>query len=71
MNNTSLKLLLIGIFTSLSLHAADPINGQIIAAKKCDKCHGEFGISDDTDTPHLASQNSAYAIKQLKDYKSC
>ena len=34
------------------------------------KSHGEFGISDDTDTPHLASQNSAYAIKQLKDYKS-
>ncbi len=70
MKNTSLKLLLIGVFASLALQAADSINGQIIAAKKCDKCHGEFGISDDTDTPHLAAQSSVYTIKQLKDYKS-
>ncbi len=44
--------------------------GESIAIKSCDRCHGELGISDDTDTPHLAAQSSSYIIKQLQDYKS-
>lgn len=45
-------------------------NGKAIAAKKCDRCHGSDGVSEDPDTPHLAAQNAAYTVKQLRDYKS-
>jgi len=38
-------------------------------AKKCAKCHGKTGISDDDDVPHLAGQNPRYVFKQLWDYK--
>lgn len=45
-------------------------NGKALAEGKCDRCHGEGGISDDPDTPHLAAQSAAYLLKQLQDYKS-
>lgn len=45
-------------------------NGQSIAAEKCDRCHGSGGISDDVDTPHLASQSADYTFKQINDYKN-
>lgn len=45
-------------------------NGKAIAEKKCDRCHGPDGVSDDADTPHLAMQSAAYLVKQMKDYKS-
>jgi cytochrome c553 len=45
-------------------------NGKAIAEKKCDRCHGPGGVSDDPDTPHLAMQSAAYLVKQMKDYKS-
>jgi len=38
-------------------------------AKKCAKCHGKDGISDDDEVPHLAGQNPRYVFKQLWDYK--
>lgn len=59
----------LSLFISFQTYADDLVSGQIIAAKSCDRCHGEFGISDDTDTPHLASQSVNYIVKQLKDYK--
>jgi cytochrome c553 len=57
------------------LQAADsikgsPENGQAIAEKKCDRCHGSGGVSDDPDTPHLAAQSANYLLKQMVDYKS-
>ena len=81
MNNNKishLRLTILFVFMALlpmSLQAGDsvkgnPENGSKLAAKKCDKCHGSGGISDDPDTPHLASLNAAYLLKQLKDYKS-
>ncbi|MBT3276400.1 c-type cytochrome [Candidatus Thioglobus sp.] len=69
-NKTSLKITALFLTLTFQVQASDPVNGQIIAAKSCDRCHGEFGISDDTDTPHLASQSVNYIVKQLKDYKS-
>lgn len=59
----------------IQLQAADPIkgsveNGQAIAEKKCDRCHGSGGVSDDPDTPHLATQSAVYLLKQMMDYKS-
>ena len=38
-------------------------------ARKCAKCHGKDGISDDDEVPHLAGQNPRYVFKQLWDYK--
>lgn len=44
--------------------------GEALAKKgKCSKCHGDTGISEDDDTPSIAGQISAYAFKQLHDYK--
>lgn len=59
----------------MQLQAGDSIegnieNGKAIAEKKCDRCHGSEGVSDDPDTPHLAGQSAAYSVKQLVDYKS-
>ncbi len=69
MKNIIIKVVIASFLISSYAFADDLINGQKIAARKCDKCHGSGGVSDDTDTPHLASQNSEYTIKQLKDYK--
>ena len=69
-NKNLLKIAFLSLFVSFQIQASDPVSGQIIATKSCDRCHGEFGISDDTDTPHLASQSVSYIIKQLQDYKS-
>lgn len=45
--------------------------GQQVAEKrKCAKCHGDTGISDEDDLPSLAGQTSAYLFKQLVDYKT-
>jgi len=44
--------------------------GKELAKKgKCSKCHGDTGISDEDDTPSVAGQITAYAFKQLHDYK--
>lgn len=60
---------------SNQIHALDTLKGNIekgreIATKKCDRCHGNKGVSDDSDTPHLSAQSSVYLFKQLEDYKS-
>jgi len=70
-----LSLSLVVLLAPLQLQASDSItgnieNGQAIAARKCDRCHGSGGVSDDPGTPHLAGQSAAYTVKQMKDYKS-
>ena len=70
-----LSLSLVVLLAPVQLQASDSVtgnieNGQAIAAEKCDRCHGSGGVSDDPDTPHLAAQSAAYALKQMKDYKS-
>jgi cytochrome c553 len=72
---TSLSIILLILFTSKEIQASDSIvgdivNGKTLATLQCDRCHGEGGVSDDPDTPHLAAQSAAYLLKQLKDYKS-
>jgi cytochrome c553 len=39
-------------------------------AKKCTKCHGDHGISDDPEIPHLAGQKASYLFKQLQHFKA-
>lgn len=68
-------IILLTLFIPAQFYANESITGdlekgKILAAKKCDRCHGALGVSDDTDTPHLAAQNPVYLLKQLKDYKS-
>lgn len=70
-----LSLPLLALFVPIQLQAGDSIkgnieNGKAIATKKCDRCHGSGGVSDDPDTPHLATQSAAYTVKQIRDYKS-
>jgi cytochrome c553 len=40
------------------------------AAFGCGGCHGSTGKSSISVYPHLAGQNAAYTVKQLKDFQS-
>lgn len=50
------------------LAQGDPAKSADVA-KKCARCHGKDGVSDDAEVPHLAGQNPRYVFKQLWDYK--
>jgi cytochrome c553 len=72
-----LTLPFLAMLLPVQLRAADAIqgdieNGRAIAETegRCIRCHGPNGVSDDPDTPHLAEQNVAYLLKQLRDFKS-
>lgn len=47
----------------------DPVAGKD-KAKVCAACHGQDGISQAPNFPHLAGQYSDYMVRALKDYKS-
>jgi len=50
------------------LAGGDPANvGK--AGRKCVKCHGKTGVSDDDEIPNLAGQVASYTYKQLMEYK--
>ncbi|OOZ42683.1 c-type cytochrome [Solemya elarraichensis gill symbiont] len=52
------------------LKDADPARGEEIAKKeKCYKCHGDTGVSDDSEDVNIAGLMPSYAYKQMKDYK--
>lgn len=46
-----------------------PLSPQELAAK-CDRCHGENGMSQDPEKPRLAGQIQAYLEKALNDYRN-
>ncbi len=50
------------------IDSADPARAEA-KSKKCAKCHGENGVSDDPEVPHLAGQTPSYLLKQLIDFK--
>ncbi len=58
--------------TQAIIAAADPNDGHVIAEEKCNRCHGDNGISADEDQhiPNLAGQHTVYLFKQSKDYSS-
>ncbi len=39
-------------------------------AKRCVGCHGEDGYASQNGLPHLAGQNTAYFVNQLKAFKT-
>lgn len=52
------------------LKNADPVRGQEIYEKeKCSKCHGDAGVSDDSEDVNIAGLMPSYSYKQLVDYK--
>lgn len=52
---------------------ADIENGEKIAAKQCNKCHGKDGedleVLEEEDTPYLAGQVAHATYKQIIDYQ--
>ena len=52
------------------LSAADPARGEALAKeKKCSKCHGDNGVSEDPEDINIAGMQPSYSYKQLKDYQ--
>lgn len=57
--------------TRALIAAGDAAKGKEIAANnKCNKCHSENGVAEDSDDPNLAGQMASYTYKQLMDYKN-
>jgi len=52
------------------LRVADPARGEALAKeKKCYKCHGDNGVSEDPEDVNIAAMQPSYFYKQLKDYQ--
>jgi cytochrome c553 len=53
------------------IDSGDVDKGKALAKQhKCDKCHGDNGVSEEDDTPSIAGQMRSYHFKQLVDYKT-
>lgn len=59
-----------GPATADPLATADPSRVTPKMLKKCAKCHGEGGISDDPEAAHLVGQPASYLFKQLQAFKT-
>jgi len=52
------------------LRAADAERGEALAQeKRCARCHGDAGVSDDAEDTNIAGMRASYFYKQLKDYQ--
>ena len=56
--------------TPVKLEGIDMPSPPEELSQKCDRCHGENGLSDDPTKPRLEGQIQAYLEKALKDYYS-
>ncbi len=66
-------LILMGFLTTSSNISADPLtqaDAQRAEAKlkKCARCHGTNGVSEDAEIPHLAGQPATYLFDQLQHF---
>jgi len=66
-------LLLIGIMISSHSTIANPLaqaDAQRAQAKlkKCARCHGDNGVSEDAEIPHLAGQPASYLFTQIQHF---
>ncbi len=56
--------------TRALLASGDPGNGKALAKeRKCAKCHGDVGVSDEPGDANIAGLRASYIYKQLRDYK--
>jgi cytochrome c553 len=71
-----IRLIWIGLVFLLAASDARAQNAAAIAAGKakavaaCNMCHGEIGISNLPNAPHLAGQPEMYLVEQLKAMRS-
>jgi cytochrome c553 len=56
--------------TRRNLAKGDSNAGARLAAKTCNPCHGDNGLSTDAAIPNLAGQSAAAVYKQLEDFRS-
>ena len=59
---------LLCLFISPALHAGDPVAGKAVA-QNCVICHGEEGISPNSEIPNLAGQLAPYITQRLEDLR--
>jgi len=51
------------------LRAADPAAGEAkVKERKCSKCHGDTGVSEDPGDANLAGMSQSYLYKQMMDF---
>jgi cytochrome c553 len=62
-------LLFLAVLPPATGRAGDPAAGRLKAGA-CTVCHGELGLSQAPDVPHLAGQPEVYLVEQLKAYRS-
>ena len=62
-----LILILLNFLTSNSLFAGDPIAGKAVS-ENCAMCHGDRGISPNSEIPNLAGQLAEYITQRLHDF---
>jgi len=60
---------MLAVFTTVSYAEGDAAAGKTKAAT-CGACHGADGYSAIPGYPHLAGQDAAYMVAQLKAFKS-
>ncbi len=61
-------LLSVLCFSLANAQAADLEAGKQ-KSKVCSACHGAAGISPNTSWPNLAGQQTAYLVKQMKEFR--
>jgi cytochrome c553 len=62
-------LLVVAALGPAAARGGDAAAGKAKAAM-CAVCHGELGVSNAPDAPHLAGQPEVYLVQQLKAYRS-
>ncbi|HET9593997.1 MAG TPA: cytochrome c [Anaeromyxobacteraceae bacterium] len=62
-------LLVAAVLSPAAARGGDAAAGKAKAAM-CAVCHGELGLSQAPDAPHLAGQPEVYLVQQLKAYRS-
>jgi cytochrome c553 len=68
-----MKKILTALVGALCFSLTSAQAGDVEAGKKksttCAACHGAVGISPNTSWPNLAGQQTAYLVKQMKDFR--
>ena len=62
-------LLVSALIVSVTSAQAGDLEAGKQMSKACSACHGANGISPNTAWPNLAGQQSAYLVKQMKDFR--
>lgn len=68
MNKTAIALAGALCFSLTTAQAGDPQAGKK-KSTTCAACHGAVGISPNASWPNLAGQQTAYMVKQMKDFR--